>query len=164
MSQNPTGQQEESTGASSPVGESRDVPFLRVARFILNGGRAEQGNQIFRSNTTVRLDGPPLKAGDLILQVIADCKEAFGDADGGDNTTLNIRFNDGSTQTNIQAATSIGGAPFSTVSRTLMAQDMATEGNWLKLTLPTWVEAVVGNDQNIDDGLMYVYVLFISGE
>ena len=164
MSQNPISQQEESKPASSPASESRAIPVLRVARYTINAGRTDQGNGKFLSNTTVRLEGPPLQAGDIILQVVTDCEEAFGDADGGDNTTLNIRFNDGSTQTDIQAAASIGGAPFSTVSRRLMVQDMATEGDWLKLTLPTWVEVIVGNDQDLDDGLMHVYVLYIGGE
>ena len=164
MSQSPVNRQEESKPSSSPASESRAVPTQGVARYTINGGRTNQGNVTFLANTTVRLEGPPLPAGAIILQVITDCEEAFGDADGGDDTTLNIRFNDDSTQTDIQAASSIGGAPFSTVSLRLMVQDMATEGDWLKLTLPTWVEVVVGNDQNIDDGLMHVYVQYVGGE
>jgi len=141
--------------ASVPMG-------LKVAKYTINGGKTRNGDNLFLSDTTVILDGPPLIAGDLILNVVTDCEEVFGDADSGDNTTLNIRFNDGSTQTDIVAATSIGGAPYSTVSRVLSIQDFATAGDWLKLTLPTRVEVVVGNDQNIDDGLMHVYVFYVS--
>ncbi len=162
MSQNPISGAEESQSSETLVGGASG--YLKVARYVINGGATRQGNPKFVANTTVRLKGPPLPAGALILQAQTDCEEAFGDADGGDNTTLNIRFNDGTTQTDIQAAASIGGAPFSTVSVRLMVQDMATEGDWLKLTLPTWVEVVVGNDQNINDGLMFVYALYVGGD
>ena len=135
---------------------------LKVAKYTINAGKTRNGDNLFLADTTVILDGPPLIAGDLILNVLTDCEEVFGDADAGDDTTLNIRFNDGSTQTNIVAATSIGGAPFSTVSRVLSIQDFATAGDWLKLTLSTRVEVVVSNDQNIDDGLLHVYVCYIS--
>ncbi len=146
--------------------EARDVAIapmcLKVAKYTINAGKTRNGDNLFLADTTVTLDGPPLIAGDLILNVVTDCEEIFGDADSGDNTTLNIRFNDGSTQTNIVGATTIGGAPFSSVSRVLSIQDFATAGDWLKLTLPTRVEVVVSNDQNIDDGLMHVYVCYVS--
>lgn len=146
--------------------EARDVTTapmcLKVAKYTINGGKTRNGDSLFLANTTVALDGPALFAGDLILNVVTDCEEVFGDADGNDDTTLNIRFSDGSTDTDIVAATTIGGVPFSTVSRVLSVQDFATEGDWLKLTLPTRVEVVVGNDQNIDDGLMHIYVLYVS--
>jgi hypothetical protein len=140
------------------------IGSVKVARYTINAGLTRGGSLSFLANTTVQLNGPPLRPGDLILNVLTDCLEVFGDADSGDNTTLQIRFNDGSTQTNIQAATSIGGAPFSTVSRVLMIQDWATVGDWLKLTLNTWIEVLVSNDQNIDDGLMDIYVFYISGD
>jgi hypothetical protein len=136
--------------------------FLKVAKYTINGGKTIQGNPVFASNTTVILDGPPLLSGDLILQVVTDCREAFSDADDGDDTTLNIRFNDGSTQTDIQAAASIGGNPFDAVRQDLMVQDLATEGDWLKLTLTTRVEVVVQDAQDIDSGLMDIYVLYVS--
>ena len=135
---------------------------VKVAKYTLNAGKLAGGNNIYIANTTVTLPGPPLGEGDLILNVLTDCVEVFGDADGGDNTTIQIRFNDGSTQTDIVAASSIGGAPFSTVSRVLSVQDFATAGDWLKLTLPTRIEALISNDQNIDDGLLDLYVFFVS--
>ncbi len=93
---------------------------------------------------------------------MTDTEEAFSDADGGDDTTLQIRFNDGTTQTDIQAAASIGGNPFDSVRQDLMVQDLATEGDWLKLTLPTRVEVVVQDAVDIDSGLMHIYVLYVS--
>ncbi len=146
---------------------------VKVAKYTINAGLTRSDLSTpgtnatlvdFLANTTVVLAGPRLRPGDLILNVLTDCLEVFGDADGGDNTTLNIRFNDGSTQTDIVAATSIGGAPFSSVSRVLAIQDWATAGDWLKLTLNTRVEVVVSNDQNIDDGLMDIYVFYVSGD
>lgn len=146
--------------------EARDVApapmCLKVAKYTINGGKTRNGNSLFLADTTVALDGPPLTAGDLILHVVTDCEEIFGDANSGDDTTLNIRFNDGSTQTDIVAAASVNGVPFSSVSRVQAVQTFATVGSWLKLTLPTRVEVVVGNDQNIDDGLMHIYVLYVS--
>ena len=145
--------------------EAAAVPGLgvvRVAKYTLNAGKLVGGNNIYIANTTVTLPGPPLDEGDLILNVLTDCVEVFGDADGGDNTTLQIRFNDGSTQTDIVAASSIGGAPFSSVSRVLSVQDFATAGDWLKLTASTRVEVLISNDQNIDDGLLDIYVLYVS--
>lgn len=162
---------EESTPAAS-VAQAWALGSLKVAKYTINAG-ATKGDPApgstaallkFLANTTVTLDGPKLRPGDLILNVLTDCLEAFGDADSGNDTQLTIRFNDGSTQTNIVAATTIGGAPFSSVSQVLSVQDFATAGDWLKLTLNTRVEVVVSNDQNIDDGLMDIYVLFVSGD
>ena len=135
---------------------------LKVARYTVNAGKTVNGASAFPKGTTIILDGPPLLAGDLIVNVLTDCTKVFGDADGGNNTTLNIRFNDGSTQTDIVAATSIGGAPFSTVSTVLSVQDFATEGDWLKLTLTTRVEAVVEDAVDLDDGICDVYVMYLS--
>jgi len=154
---------EESQAAANPANDWI-IGRVKVAKYTINAGKLVNGNNLFLADTTVTLDGPPLRPGDLIMQVITDCLEVFGDADSGDNTTLQIRFNDGSTQTNIQGATSIGGAPFSTVSRVLMVQDWATAGDWLKLTLNTRIEVLVSNDQNIDDGLMDIYVFYVSGD
>lgn len=162
MSQNPISGAEESQSSETLVGGASG--YLKVARYIINGGATRQGNPKFVANTTLRLDGPPLSPGDLILQVVTDCLEAFSDADDGDDTTIQIRFNDGSTQTDIQTAASIGGNPFDGVRQDLMVQDLATEGDWLRLTLPTWVEVLIGNDENIDAGLMYVYVLYVGSE
>ncbi len=166
-----TGREERLPQAS--VAQAWALGTIKVARYTINAGRTRSDLSTpgtdatlleFLANTTVVLDGPKLRPGDLILNVLTDCLEVFGDADSGDNTTLNIRFNDGSTQTNIVAAASIGGAPFSTVSRVLAIQDFATGGDWLKLTLNTRVEVVVSNDQNIDDGLMDIYVFYVSGD
>lgn len=161
------------TSVNSRVGDTEEdsrVPFgLKVAKYSINGGKTSQRTQgsvaataSFLRNTTVVLDGPPLLAGDIILNVVTDCLEVFGDSDGGNDTTLNIRFNDGSTQTDIVAAASVGGAPFSSVSRVLSVQDFATAGDWLKLTLTTRVEVVVSNDVDLDDGIMDIYVMYIS--
>ena len=154
-------------GSQTSIGRQKQevIPslgVLKVAKYTLNAGKLVGGNNIYIANTTLTLPGPPLDEGDLILNVLTDCVEVFGDADGGDNTTLQIRFNDGTTQTDIVAATSIGGAPFSSVSRVLSIQDFATAGDWLKLTLPTRIEVLVSNDQNIDDGLLDLYVLYVS--
>ncbi len=152
------------SSVDSSVGEvDVRVPHpLKVAKYTINAGKTVNGAPVFKSGTTVILDGPPLLAGDLILNVVTDCTEAFGDADGGDDTTLAIRFNDGSSQTNIVAATSIGGAPYSSVSTVLAVQDFATEGDWLKLTLTTRVEAVIQDAVDLDDGLLDVYVMYVS--
>ncbi len=162
MSQNPTTNREESQPNDKAAGVALGV--LKVARYVLNGGATRQGNPLYEANNTYTLDGPTLDDGDLILQVVTDCVEAFSDADDQDNTTIQLRFNDGSTQTDIQAATSIGGNPFNEVRQDLMVQNLATEGNWLRLTLPTRVEVLIGNDEDIDSGLMYIYVLFVGGE
>ena len=146
--------------------ESRDVEpqplSLKVAKYTINGGKTVGGNGLFLRGTTVILDGPHLLDGDLILQVVTDCEEIFSDSDGGDDTTLQIRFNDGSTQTNILAATSIGANPFDAVRTDLMVQDFATEGDWLKLTLTTRVEVLVEDAVDIDAGLLHIYVLYVS--
>lgn len=171
MSSSGTTGREESTPNASPASERLPIGF-RVARYTLNAGATRRdpapGSDAallrFIANTTVVLSGPDLRPGDLILNVVTDCLEVFGDADSGDDTTLNIRFNDGTTQTDIVAAASIGGAPFSSVSRVQAIQDWATAGDWLKLTLNTRVEVVVSNDQNIDDGLMDIYVFYVSGD
>lgn len=159
MSQNPVTDQEES---GPQTGKSGAQPVLKMAAYTINGGQTINGRPVFASNTTVILKGPTLQPGDLILQVVTDTEEAFSDADGGDNTQLTIRFNDGTTQTDIQAAASIGGNPFDGVRQDLMVQDLATEGDWLKLTLPTRVEVVVQDAVDIDSGLMHVYVLYVS--
>lgn len=165
-----TGREETSPAAS--IARAWALGTIKVARYTINAG-ATKGDPApgsttallaFLANTTVVLNGPSLRPGDLIMNVVTDCLEAFGDADGGDNTTLQIRFNDGTTQTDIVAAASIGGAPFSTVSRVQSIQDWATAGDWLKLTLETRIEVLVSNDQNIDDGLMDIYVFYVSGD
>jgi len=161
------------TSVTSRVGATEEdsrVPFgLKVAKYTINAGKTSQrtvgsvaATAGFLSDTTVILDGPPLLPGDIILNVVTDCIEVFGDSDGGDNTTLNIRFNDGATQTDIVAAASIGGAPYSSVSRVLSVQDFATAGHWLKLTLTTRVEVVVEDAVDLDDGIMDIYVMYVS--
>jgi len=162
VSQNPVSNREEGQPSDKAAGVA--LGNLKVARFVFNGGATRQGNPFYEANTTYDLPGPTLDEGDLILQVVTDCVEAFSDADGGDDTTVQIRFNDGTTQTDIQAAASIGGNPFNGVRQDLMVQDLATEGDWLRLTLPTRVEVLIGNDEDIDSGLMYIYVLFVGGE
>ncbi len=136
-----------------------------VAKYTINAGkRVTVGGAslpVFQRGSTNTLVGPNLENGDLILNVVTDVTEAFADADAGNNTTIQVRFNDGSTQTDIEAASSIGGAPWSTVSQNQMVQDWATEGDWLKLTLPTRVEAIVSSDVDITAGIMDVYVFFI---
>ena len=164
MVQSPITGVEESTPNASPANPNQNAGVVRLARYVLNPGRREQGNPIFTTGATIVLKGPPLLPGDVVLQVFTKTVEAFADADGGNDTTLQIRFNDGSTQTDIQAAGSIGAAPFSTVRRDLMVQDFATEGDWISITLPTRVEVLVeAAAQNITAGLMYIYVLYASG-
>lgn len=155
--------------AAATEEDSRVPMTIKVAKYTINGGKTSQrtvgsvaATAAFLRNTTVILDGPPLLAGDIILNVVTDCIEVFGDSDGGDNTTLQIRFNDGSTQTDIQAAASIGGAPFSSVNQFLEVQDFATAGDWLKLTLTTRVEVVVEDAVDLDAGIMDIYVMYIS--
>ena len=152
------------SSVDSSVGEVdiRVPRSVKVAKYTLNGGKTVNGLQVFASGATIILDGPPLLAGDLILNVVTDTIELFGDADGGNDTQLTIRFNDGTTQTDIQAAGSIGSAPFSTVRNDLMVQDFATEGDWLKLTLTTRVEVVVQAAVDITAGIMDVYVMYVS--
>ena len=165
MSENPITSVEESIPSAASANPNQNSGVVRLARYILNPGRREQGNPIFPTGATVVLKGPPLLPGDVVLQVITDTVEAFTDADSGNDTTLQIRFNDGTTQTDIQAAgSSIGAAPFSKVRRDLMIQDFATEGDWRRITLSTRVEVLVqAAAQNITAGLMYIYVLYASG-
>ncbi len=170
MSENPTTGTHDAAPQSSPVpSRNTNAGVVKVAKYSINGGAIDSkvdGTTVarFLRNTTVKLAGPALGAGDLVLNVVTDVTEAFSDSDGGDDTTLQVRFNDGTTQTDIEAASSIGGAPWSSVSQNLMVQDIATEGDWLKLTLPTWVEVLVQNAVDIDAGLMDIYVMYVSGE
>ncbi len=148
---------------------AKQVPgesYVKVAKYTINAGkritRGGQQHPIFRRGSTNTLDGPNLENGDLVLNVVTDTTELFADADAGNNTTIQIRFNDGTTQTDIQAAASIGGAPFSTVRQDLQVQDFATEGDWLKLTLPTRIEVIVSADVDITAGIMDIYVMYVS--
>ena len=148
--------------ADSPI---KGLSQVMVAKYTVNAGKrvTRGGVQLpaFQRGSTTTLDGPNLENGDLVLNVVTDTTEAFADANAGNDTTLQIRFNDGSTQTNIQAAASIGGTPFSTVRQDLMVQDWATEADWLKLTLPTRVEAIVSSDVDLTAGICDVYVFFV---
>ncbi len=149
-----------------PAKQEQGASFVKVAKYTINAGkritRNEVQNPIFRRGSTNTLEGPSLENGDLVLNVVTDTTEAFADADAGNNTTIQVRFNDGTTQTDIEAASSIGGAPWSTVRSDLMVQDFATEGDWLKLTLPTRIEAIVSADVDITAGIMDIYVMYVS--
>ena len=154
-----------SVGPENPSLEP-GLSVVKVAKYTINAGKriTRSGTQhpVFRRGSTNALDGPNLENGDLILNVVTDTTEAFADADAGNNTTIQVRFNDGTTQTDIQAAASIGGAPFSTVRSYQQVQDWATEGDWIKLTLPTRVEVVVSSDVDITAGICDIYVFFVS--
>ncbi len=144
---------------------TKGLSVVRVAKYTINAGkrisRSGASFPVFQRGSTNALDGPNLENGDLILNVVTDTTELFADADAGNDTTLQILFNDGTTSTDIQAAASIGGAPFSTVRQDQQVQDWATEGDWLKLTLPTRLQAIVSSDVDITAGLMDIYVFFV---